>query len=174
MLKIVYPFSNWLTCDLCGVSTNNEHNYSAHIQGRKHNIRKFLSKLDYTKFHAGCGASSSRDLVSEHFLHEFCENRFNLCAYGIENFVEFAEGNNLHLFSTASGEEFILPLYQAKGADEEGEDEGPEEGEISQEKKSGQQRAKEAMPQAYFDFVDTIQMNYHLAHSLRDLFRCLY
>ena len=149
---MIYPFSNSHRCELCGIGTNSEEHFSKHIAGKKHSIRKFLSKVDFTTITNNVKADQR--LVSEPFLHSLCENTSNLCAYGVEHFVEFVENDTLYLYSTATAQEFELPLY--KTPDKESE----EEGELPSKQSS-------EVPEEYFQFLDSIQMNYHLAHSIR-------
>ena len=101
-------FGNIFECTLCNVTMNSEENHTSHIEGRKHLIRKLLSKYDFKKL----TTDKKERLVSTDFLTTLLENRLDLCCYGMENFVEFVEENQLLLFCTATNTEFKLPLYK--------------------------------------------------------------
>ena len=111
-----------------------------------------MTKIDFTKLTGEL--TEGQRLASETFLHSLCSNNLNLIAFGFENFVEFVDGETLYLYSTATSNEFELPLYR-NPSDKETED-----GELP--KQIGSE-----MPEEYFQFINAIQQNYHLAHCLR-------
>lgn len=159
-------FGNIFECTLCNVTMNSEENHTSHIEGRKHLIRKLLSKYDFKKL----TTDKKERLVSTDFLTTLLENRLDLCCYGMENFVEFVEENQLLLFCTATNTEFKLPLYKKpdpKPVPKVNKDD-KEDGELL-DGNSKEESKKDfiPLPQEYYDFVEMLQQYYHLAHSVR-------
>ena len=133
------------------------------MEGRKHLIRKLLSKYDFKKL----TTDTKERLVSTDFLTTLLENRLDLCCYGMENFVEFIEENQLLLFCTATNTEFKLPLYK-KPDPKPVPKVNKEDGELLDgNSKEETKRDFIPLPQEYYDFVEMLQQYYHLAHSVR-------
>ena len=136
------------------------------MKGRKHLIRKLLSKYDFKKL----TTDTKERLVSTDFLTTLLENRLDLCCYGMENFVEFIEENQLLLFCTATNTEFKLPLYKKPDPKPvpKVNKEDKEDGELL-DGNSKEETKKDfiPLPQEYYDFVEMLQQYYHLAHSVR-------